>query len=104
MQRLTEKIADRRFLDLAAGIHDDDALRHLGDDAKIVGDEDDRGADLALELAHQIEDLGLDRYIKRGRRLVGDEELWIAGERHSDHDALAHAAAELARVFGDATL
>src|SRR5229473_8506755 len=33
-----EQLADGRFLGLAAGIHDDDPLRHLGDDAEIVRD------------------------------------------------------------------
>ena len=35
---------DRRLLDLAAGIHDDDALGDLGDHAEIVRDQHDRGA------------------------------------------------------------
>ena len=56
------------------------------------------------ELAHQLEDLRLDGDVERGRRLVGDEELGIAGERHRDHDALAHAAGELVRVVVEARL
>ena len=53
MQRLREQLVDRRLLDLAAGIHDDHALRGLGDHAQVVGDQDDRGAELVLQLAHQ---------------------------------------------------
>ena len=48
MQRAAEQGPDRRLLGLAAGIHDDDALRHLGDDAEIMGDQHDRGVDLLL--------------------------------------------------------
>jgi hypothetical protein len=33
-----------------------------------------------------------------GRRLVGDEQVGLARDRHRDHDALAHAARELMRV------
>ena len=47
--------------------------------------------------AHEVEDLGLDRDVQRRGRLVGDEELRVAGEGHGDHHALAHPAAELVR-------
>ncbi len=50
------------------------------------------------ERPQQIEDLRLDRHVERGRRLVGDQELRLAGERHRDHRALAHATGELVRV------
>ena len=46
----------------------------------------------------QIEDLGLDRDVERRRRLVGDQQLRLVGERHRDHHALAHAAGELVRI------
>ena len=51
----------------------------------------------SLQLAEQVEDLRLDGDVERRGRLVGDQELGIAGERHGDHDALAHAAGELVR-------
>jgi hypothetical protein len=50
------------------------------------------------EVAQQVEDLGLDGDVERGGGLVGDEQARVAGERHGDHDALAHAAGELVRV------
>ena len=49
------------------------------------------------EVAHQVEDLGLDRDVERGRRLVGDEQLRLAGEGHRDHHPLGHAARHLVR-------
>ena len=55
-----------------------------------------------LRLGHELQDLRLDGHVQRGRRLVGEEEPGIAGERHGDHDALAHAAGELVRVVLDA--
>ena len=102
MARLREQVLDGGLLDLAAGIHDDDALGHLGDDAEVVRDEDDGGAGLGLELAHEIEDLRLHGDVERGGRLVGDQQLGIAGERHGDHDALAHAAGQLVRILLEA--
>ena len=44
-----------------------------------------------------LEDLGLDRHVEGGRRLVGDEQLRLEGEGHGDHHPLAHPARELVR-------
>ena len=52
----------------------------------------------ATSVAQQVEDLRLDRHVERRRRLVGDQQLRLAGERHRDHRPLAHAARELVRV------
>jgi hypothetical protein len=46
----------------------------------------------------QLEDLALDRDVQRSGRLVGDQQLRLAGERHRDHHALLLAARELVRV------
>ena len=52
---------------------------------------------LPAQRDEQIENLRLDGDVERGRRLVGDQQLRPAGERHRDHHALAHAAGELVR-------
>ena len=70
----------------------------LGDDAEVVGDEHDRHPAFALQALEQREDLRLDGHVERRRRLVGDQQLGLVGERHRDHHALAHAAGELVRV------
>ena len=46
----------------------------------------------------QVEDLGLDGDVERGGRLVGDQQRRLAGQRHRDHHALAHAARQLVRI------
>jgi hypothetical protein len=74
------------------------------DDAEVVGDEQDAHAQLGLQPAHQLEDLRLDRHVERGGRLVGDQQVGLAGQRHRDHHALAHAARQLVRVVVDAAL
>ncbi len=38
------------------------------------------------------------RDVEAGRRLVGDQQGGLAGDRHGDHDALAHAARQLVRI------
>ena len=92
-----ELLGAPRF-DEHARVHHVDALAHPGDDAQVVRDEDERGVALRDELPQEVEDLRLDRDVERRRRLVCDEELRLAGERHGDHRALAHAARELMRV------
>mgnify|MGYP003694400329 CR=1 FL=1 len=52
--------------------------------------------------SQQVEDLRLDRDVERRGRLVGDQELGPAGERHGDHHALAHAAGKIVRIVVDA--
>ncbi len=51
-----------------------------------------------LQLVQQRQHLRLDRDVERGGRLVGEQHVGAAGERHRDHHALAHAAGELVRI------
>ena len=55
-----------------------------------------------FHVLQQVEDLRLDRDVERGGRLVGDQQLRMARQRHRDHHALPHAAGELVRVVVDA--
>ena len=82
----------RRALDDAAGIHHRDLVGAAGDDAEIVGDQDHRHVAALLLARQQVEDLRLHGDVERRRRLVGDQELGLAGKRDGDGHALAHAA------------
>ena len=93
-----EEPPDRPLLDLLAAPHDDHPVGDLGHHPHVVGDEHHRHPDLLLELLDEAQDLGLYGDVERRRRLVGDQQLRLAGERHGDHDALAHAAREHVRV------
>src|SRR3972149_5936408 len=64
-------------------------------DAQVVGDDDHGGAQLSGQAGQQLQDLGLDGHVQRRRRLIGEEELWVAGERHRGHDALAQSTGGL---------
>ena len=79
-------------LDDPPGVHHVDPLGEPGDDAEVVGDEHDGEVAVALHVGEHVEDLGLDRHVEGGRRLVGDQQLGIVGERHRDHHPLAHPA------------
>ena len=58
---------------------------------------------VAIDVAEQVEDLGLDGHVQRGRRLVGDQHLRRGGESHRDHHPLAHPAGELVRIVAGAS-
>src|SRR5580765_6245275 len=99
MLRPREQIVNGRLLDLAAGVHHKHAVGYVGDHAEVVRDQDDRRAETLANVAHEVEDPGLNRHVERRRRLVGDEHLRIARKRHRDHHALPHATGELVRIF-----
>ena len=100
--RVVEDLVERPGLDDPPAVHHRDAVGDVGDDAEVVGHEDDRGAAALAQVAHLAQDLRLDRHVERGRRLVGDQHGRVARQRHRDHHALAHAAGELVRVAVDA--
>ena len=102
MLRIGEQVVDIGALDDLAGIHHQHLVGDLGDDAEIVGDDQDRHAEPLLQVAQQVEDLGLDGDVERRRRLVGDQQRRLAGQRHGDHHALAHAARHVVRIVVDA--
>ncbi len=63
-----------------------------------MGDEDQPHSPLPLDGHQEVEDLLLDGDVERRRRLVGDEELGLAGDRDGDHDALALPPGHLMRI------
>ena len=102
MARAGEQLPDAGLLDDRPGIHHRHVVGHFRDHAHVVGDEQDRHAELSLQPAHQVEDLRLDGDVERGRRLVGDQQCRIADQRQGDHRPLAHAAGQLVRIVVDA--
>ena len=84
---------------MRAGVHHRHAVAGLGDHAEVVRDQQQRQAEIAAQLLEQREHLRLRHDVERGRRLVGDHDLGIAGQGQRDHHALAHAARELVRVL-----
>ena len=97
--RMGEECSRRCLLDDPAGIHHGDVVAGLGHHAEIVRDEQDRRAEPLPQIGEQVEDLSLDRDIERGGRLVGDDEIGLAGQRHGDHHPLSHAARELVGIL-----
>ena len=66
-----------------------------------MGDEDVGQPELVLQVVEQVDDLGLDRDVERGDRLVEQHQPRVDRERARDADALALAAGELVREAVD---
>jgi hypothetical protein len=95
MPRLRKNVLGRTTLDNLSGIHHGHPVTHLGDDAQVMGDEDEGHVGLALQVFEEAEILRLNRDIKRGCRLVGQQQARLAGDGNSPGHALAHATAHL---------
>ena len=89
MARRDEDIRRGRLFDDLAEIHHRDLVAELLDHAEVVGDENIGQAALALQALEQIENLRLDRNIKRGYRLVADDQVGLRRERARDARAAA---------------
>ena len=95
---------DGGLLHAPAAVHDQDVVGEFGDDAEVVRDHDDGGVELLLKIPQQVQDLRLHRHVQRRRRLIGDQQLRIARQRHRDHRPLPHTAGELMRIVVHALL
>jgi hypothetical protein len=97
MARHREHRRGRARLDDAAGVHHRQFVRESGDDAEVVGDEDDAHAALLRQRLQQLDDLGLHGDVERRRGLVRDHQARLARQRHRDGHTLPESPRELVR-------
>ncbi len=71
------------------------------DDREVVADEQQRQAELVLQIGQQVDDLRLHRHVERRDRLVADDQVGARRQRARDADALALPAGELVRIAAD---
>src|SRR5262245_66401484 len=88
----------RSELDDLAEIHDGNPMGHVLDDGEIMADEEERKAELALQILQQVHDLRLDGNIERRDRLVAHDEIGFSRERARNGGALAPSAGALVRA------
>lgn len=98
MGRLGIDLLCRGELDDLPEVHDGYAVREVAYHVQVVGDEQEREPQVLLEISKQVDDLGLDRYVEGGDRLIGDDEGRAAGEGTGDPDTLALPSRELVGV------
>ena len=88
----------RSELDQPPGVHHPDRVRDVGHDGEIVADV--HGADV-VDPAHatdRVEHVALGRHVEAGGRLVEDDQLRPARERHREHHPLLLPARQLMRI------
>ena len=90
-----ELVAD---LDHLAAPHHHDLGAERGDGLEVVRDEHQRHAALGADAVDQIEHLALRDEIERRGRLVADQQVRLARQRHGDHHALPLAARQFVRI------
>ena len=64
-----------------------------------MSNHNNRHSELFLKSAHKLENLSLNCNVERRCRLVGNEDIGLAGERHGNHNSLAHTARKLVGVL-----
>ena len=76
---VVEDGSGRRLLHNLSAVHDGHLVRHLVNDAQVMGDKQDGGAGFRLQVVHQLQDLGLNGHVHGGCGLVGNEQFGISG-------------------------
>ena len=79
-------------------IHDGHTVAHPRNRPQVVADVDHRGSGLRCQVAQQLEDMGLSGDIETGRRLVEQQNVRLAGQRHGNGNPLLLTAGELVGI------
>jgi hypothetical protein len=98
MPGLSVELVPAGQLDDLAQVHDRDPVADVPDHGQVVRDHHVGQVQLVLQVLEQVDDLGLDRHVERGHRLVGDDQLGPQRQGAGDPDALPLATGELVRV------
>lgn len=77
VQRFSEQLVRSGDLDYLAQVHDRDASTHVFNDAEIMGNEQVGKVKFTLQLLEKIEDLRLDRNVKRRSWLIKNYQVWL---------------------------
>ena len=99
--RLGKQVLDGGLFHHLPAIHDHHTVGDGGNHAKVMGDPDDRHAQLLAQLFDQFQNLRLNGHIKGGGRFIGNQHIGVARQRNRDHHALAHTAGKLMGIVVD---
>ncbi len=92
LARALEDLARGTFLDDLAVLHHQHMIGQGADHAQVVADEHVGEVALVLQLAQEVDDLGLDAHVERAGWLVKHDELGLEYHGAGDGDALALSA------------
>ena len=97
MLRVVQHRAGVAAFDDLAGLHDDDAVADVVGGGEVVGDVDDRDAEVVAQRLEQVDDRHAERGVDHRHRLVGDDQRRLGDQRARDGDPLELAAGQLVR-------
>src|SRR3990172_655762 len=86
-----------KFHDLAE-IHHRHSVTDMPYYIQVMSDKEIGDMILFLQLFQKVDDLGLDRHVKCGNRLICNDQFPLQGDSPCDPDSLSLSAAELMRV------
>ena len=92
---MIEDLKDLPDFDQIARVHDTYSVRNIGNNAKVMRDDQNRRIIFSPQFIHEFDNTGLNRYIQSRRRLIGNQKLRISAKHHTDHNALPHTARNL---------
>ena len=95
MKGIAEYLFFRPVFHQIAEIHYTDSIGNVLDYRKVVAYKEIRELELILKIVQKIDDLGLDRYVESGDRLVTDYEFRVQGKGSRNAYTLSLAAREL---------
>ena len=98
MHRIAVELFPGALFNYVAEIHDDHPVGDMLNNRQVVGDEDHGQVSFLHQFGKKVENLGLDGYVKRGDRLVGDDQVRLGCQGSGDADSLPLAAGELMRI------
>ena len=98
VRRAVDDLVGVSVLQDVACIEDDDAVGDLGDDGEVVGDIERRRPFALDDGLERLEHLDLGRDIEGGGRLVQDQKVRPAAERHGRHEPLQLPARHLVGI------
>ncbi len=81
-----------------AAVQHDDVLGDLIGGRQVMGDVDQRDAEVAVQHLQRLQDGRAQRGVDHRDGLVGDDQLGLQKERAGDHDPLALTPRKLMRV------
>ena len=102
MRSAIKNVVGRALLHHPPAIQHHHLVAQPSNHAQVVGDQDNRRAKVALQLAQQDDDLCLHRHVKRRGGFIGNQHFGLTQQSHGNHHALAHTARKLVRVHVDA--
>ncbi len=99
MMRVREHVEYVPFLDDSSSLNDRDPVADALDDFHLMGDEENRQPELAVDVEQQVEDRLGRLWVERARRLVAEQDVRLVREGTGDGDTLLLSARQLLRIM-----